>query len=225
MKETGPATDWREIDRFEGGVGWIAYPSETMQRASHALVDEDGQVWLIDPVDAEGIDDLFEEFGEVAGVVVLLDRHKRDAAKVARRHGVSVWIPEFFDGMEADIDAPIERFRYDLADTDFTVHKLVDNRFWQEAILYNENMGVLVVPESIGTGSYFRTGDESLGVHPMVRLTPPSELARLEPERILVGHGAGVHENAAEKLEYALDGSRRRTPRLYCKTVKNMVFG
>lgn len=225
MKESRPATDWQEIDRFDGGVGWIAYPSETMQRASHALVDEDEQVWLIDPVDAEGIDDLFEEDGEVAGVVVLLDRHKRDAAKIARRHGVSVWIPEFLDGVAEDIDAPVERFRYDLADTDFTAHKLVNNRFWQEAILYNGNSGVLVVPESVGTISYFRTGDESLGVHPMARLMPPSELTRLEPERILVGHGPGVHENAAEKLEYALEGSRRRTPRLYFKTVKNMVFG
>jgi len=41
MKADG-STTLAEIDRFDGGVGWIAYPDETMQRASHALqTDED----------------------------------------------------------------------------------------------------------------------------------------------------------------------------------------
>jgi hypothetical protein len=224
MKESGVATDWEEIDRFEGGVGWIAYPEETMQRASHALADGD-DIWLVDPVDAEGIDDLVAEYGEVAGVVILLDRHKRDAAAMARRHDVSVWIPTFMDGVAEDIDAPVERFRHDLADTQFAAHKIIDNSLWTEAVLYDDDSGVLMVPEAVGTTSYFRTREESLGVHPMLRMTPPRKLTRLDPDHILVGHGPGVHENAAETLKRALDGARRRTPRLVYKNVKNLVLG
>lgn len=224
MKGTGPATDWEEIDRFEGGVGWIAYPDETMKRASHALAIDD-EVWVVDPVDAQGIDDLLAEYGEVAGVVVLLDRHKRDAAAVARRHDVSVWIPSFMDGVADDIDAPVERFRHDLADTGYAAHELVDNRFWQEAILYSEETGVLVVPEAVGTTSYFRATGEELGVHPMLRMTPPERLTRLDPDRLLVGHGPGIHEAVPGAIEAAIGGSRRRTPRLMVKNVKNLVFG
>ncbi len=224
MKGTGPATDWEVTDRFDGGVSWIAYPEETMQRTSHALV-EDGDVWLIDPVDADGIDELFAEHGEVAGVVVLLDRHKRDSAEIARRHGVSVWVPESLTGVADALDAPIERFGDTLGETSYTLHSLVDTRFWQEAILYNEVNGVLVVPEAVGTSSYFRTPEERLGVHPMLRVTPPLELSQFEPERILVGHGPSVHENAADALERALDGARRRTPRLFFENVKSFVFG
>lgn len=224
MKNSGPATDWKEVDRYDGGVGWIAHPEEAMQRASHALA-VDGDVWVVDPVDAEGIDDLFAEYGDVAGVVVLLDRHIRDAAAIATRHEVSVWVPEFIDGVAGDIDAPVERFRHDLGDSGFVAHQLVDNRLWQEALLYNSETGVLVVPEAVGTTSYFLTPGESLGVHPMLRMTPPAHLTRLEPERILVGHGPGIHENAPRTLERAIDGSRRRTPRLVYENVKNLVLG
>lgn len=226
MKNSGPTTEYEEIDRFDGGVGWISYPDETMRRASHALVgDGGGGVWLVDPVDAEGVDDLVSEYGEVAGVVVLLDRHKRDAAQIARRHGVSVWVPQFMDGVVEKLDATVERFRYDLADTGYTAHPLVENRFWQEAILYNEERGVLVVPEAVGTSSYFLSGGERLGVHPLLRLTPPQQLRRLDVERVLVGHGEGIHNGANAELDRAIEGSRRRAPKLMIETVKNAVFG
>lgn len=222
MKGSGPATEYEEIDRFDGGVGWIAYPDEKMQRASHALA-VDGDVWVIDPVDAEGIDDLLADYGEVAGVVVLLDRHKRDAARIARRHDVSVWLPVFMDGVESKIDAPVERFRYDLADTGFAAHEIIDNRLWQEFLLYNEETGVLVVPEAVGTAEYFRADDEPLGVHPALRLKPPRKLTRLEPERLLVGHGAGIHENTAEMLRRTVKKSRRNTPDLYWKNMRQFL--
>ena len=48
MKGSGEA-DLTEIDRFEGGVGWLAYPDETMERASHA-VESDGQLWVFDQI-------------------------------------------------------------------------------------------------------------------------------------------------------------------------------
>jgi len=224
MKGSGLATDWEEVQRHDGGGTWIAYPEETMERASHVLAVDD-EVWVIDPVDTVGLDDYLTEFGDIAGVVVLLDRHKRDSAEIATRHDVSVWVPEFMDGVASKLDAPTERFRYELADTGYVAYTLVDNRFWQEAILYSEDGDILIVPESVGTAAYFRTSSEPLGVHPMMRVTPPRKLARFEPDRLLVGHGAGIPEHATEALSTALDGSRRRTPSLMAKNLRNLVFG
>jgi len=212
------APDWREIDSFEGSFGWIAHPDETMQRASHAIaVDEN--VWVVDPVDVSGLDERLADLGTVRGVLCLLDRHKRDCATVANRHDVPVFLPHFFEGVAADLDATVERVRHDLPDSDFAVHGLYDTRFWQEAIIYDRDRGVLLVPEAVGTTAYFRAGTERLGVHPLLRMTPPSKLRRLDPERILVGHGAGLHDDAAAALHSAIAGSRVRTPRLVAETV------
>lgn len=224
LKSSGEANEWQEIDRFDGGVGWIAHPGETMQRASHAVVGDDGGVWVVDPVDVAGLDELLAEFGDVAGVVVLLDRHKRDCAGIANRHDVSVWVPSFMDGVASELDAPIERFDNALGTSGFVLHELINNAFWQEGILYNEQTGVLVVPEAVGTTDYFRTGDHTLGVHPVLRLLPPRELGRFEPERILVGHGRGISENAARSLAEAISGSRARTPRLLVKNVRDVIL-
>jgi len=61
LKADGDA-DLHEIDRFDRGVGWIAYPGEAMERASHAIAvpneSETDDVWVFDPVDAPGVDDL-----------------------------------------------------------------------------------------------------------------------------------------------------------------------
>jgi len=224
MKGSGPATAPETVDRFDGGAGWIAHPDEGMQRASHALA-VDGDVWVVDPVDAEGVDDLLSEYGDVRGVAVLLDRHLRDADALARRHDVPVWLPAFFDGVADDLRAPVERFRYELADTGFAVHEVVDNALWQEGMLYSETRGTLVVAEAVGTTGYFRAPGERLGVHPALRPWPPTTLARFEPDRILVGHGAGVHEDAAATLEDAVRGARGRAPRLYWKTLRTFVSG
>jgi hypothetical protein len=224
MKASGPATDFEEIDSDDDGIGWIAYPEETLRRASHALA-VDGDVWLVDPVDAEGLDDLLAEHGEITGVVVLLDRHTRDSAQIANRHDVSVWVPSFMDDVVEQIDAPVEQFQSELGETGYALHRLVDNSFWQEAVLYNEETGVLVVPEAVGTTEYFKTHTERLGVHPLLRLTPPGDLNRFEVDRIRVGHGAGISENAGEALAEALDGARRRAPSLLWKNVTGMLFG
>jgi hypothetical protein len=216
------ASDYAEIDRFEGGVGWIAHPEEEMQRASHALA-VDGEVWIVDPVDAAGIDDLVAELGDVAGVVVTLDRHARDAAAVADRHDVPVYLPEFFEGVTGKLDAAVARFGDELSDTGIRAITVVDNRFWQEVALYDPTDGTLVVPEAVGTAPFFLAGGEVLGVHPMLRLAPPRGLREVAPERILVGHGAGVLEDAARALEDALTGSRRRAPLLYASTVRELL--
>ena len=246
MKDSGEAEEWQQIYRFEGGVGWIAHPDERMQRASHALVargtghtddtvegnktdgngergDGDADVWVVDPVDVTGLDDMLSDLGTVRGVVVLLDRHKRDSAAVANRHDVSVWIPGFFDGVAEDLAAPVERFRHDLADSGFAVHEVIDSRLWQEALLFDRERGILAVPEAVGTAAYFLAGEERLGVHPMLRLKPPSSLGRLDPDRVLVGHGEAVHSDATEALEDAIQGSRSHTPALVVKTARELL--
>ncbi|QGN08203.1 hypothetical protein Hrd1104_06350 [Halorhabdus sp. CBA1104] len=222
MKGTGTGT-FEPVDGRENGSTWIAQPDETMQRASHAL-GIDGEVWLVDPVDVDGLDEHLADLGEVAGVVILLDRHKRDAGAIATRHDVPVYVPEWMDGVASEIGADIERFGTTLADT-YRVYPIVDSRFWQEAALYDEDSGTLVVAESLGTVSYFTTGDRHLGVHPMRRHRPPRRLGQFDPERLLVGHGAPVTTDVAATIEDALAGARRRAPRLYAESLRDFVFG
>ena len=216
MKGSGEA-DLTEMDRFEGGVGWLAYPGETMERASHA-VESDGQLWVIDPVDAEGVDDLLAG-SEVGGVVVLLDRHKRDSAAVARRHDVPVYVPDWMSGVESDLDAPVVRFSDGVGE--FALETVVDNPFWQEAALFDGE--TLVVPEALGTVSYFCAPGERLGVHPMLRAVPPTALADYDADRLLVGHGEGLFEDVRPAIKDAVGGSRRRMVPLYLDNLKGFV--
>lgn len=222
MKVEERADAWQEIDRWSDGVGWLAHPEEDMQRASHAFA-VDGDVWVVDPVDAEGIDDLLAEFGEVTGVVLLLDRHTRDASTIADRHDVAVHVPYWMDGVQTKLDAPIESVRTELGDTGYGVHPIIDNRFWHEAALYGEDTGQLIVPEAVGTAPFFRTEGEDLGVHPVLRLFPPKRLARLAPDRIAVGHGRGVDADATAAIGRAIDRSRRTAPALYLDILREQI--
>lgn len=217
MKESG-AGNLSVIDRHEHGVGWLAYPGETMRRASHAI-ERDGDVWVIDPVDAEGLDDLLAEYGDVAGVIILLARHKRDSAAVAERHGVSVHVPSWMSGVEEKLDAPVERFDDEIAG--FESRRLIDNPAWQEAVLFDGE--TLVVPESLGTVDYFTAPGEELGVHPMLRLLPPRSLTDYDPERLLVGHGEGIDEGVGEAIGTAISRSRTRAPQLYLQSAKSFL--
>jgi hypothetical protein len=70
----------------------------------------------------------------------------------------------------------------------------------------------LVCAEAVGTAQYYRAPSERLAVHPMLRLTPPRSLLAVEPEHILVGHGAGLHDEASAALRDAIEHARRRTP-------------
>jgi len=228
MKGDGEA-ELHEIDRFDGGVGWIASPDETMERASHAVAvpneeSETADVWVFDPVDAPGLDDLLADLGTVAGVVVGLDRHKRDSAEIATRHDVSVWVPDWMTGVADELDAPVERFGDRLADTGFEAFRIRDSSVppWQEAGFFDGE--TLIVPESLGSASYFRGDRERIGVHPMLRLTPPTTaLSGLNPDRVLVGHGVGVHDGAAVAVEDALSNSRSKAPGLYAKTLRSAI--
>lgn len=202
------------LDRWDGGLGWTL-EGDRMQRTSHALVD-DGAVWLVDPVDAPGLDEELASLGEVTGVVLLLDRHERDAAAIATRHGVPVSLPAALSSVADDLDCETEVFTDELPGTGYRSIELATNRFWREVALYDAERGTLVVPEAVGTADLFTVGEERLGVHPALRLLPPREgLGGLRPERILVGHGPGVFDSAATELDVALRRSRRNAPRLY----------
>ena len=217
MKGSGE-TEVEIVDRFDGGAGWIAYPDERMQRASHAIEGDDG-VWVVDPVDGDGVDELLSDLGEVAGVVTLFERHRRDAGTFAERHGVSVHVPEWMSGVASEIDAPVERFGSTIGGFDSI--RLVDNPLWQEAVLFDGE--TLVVPEAVGTASYFLTRDERLGVHPMLRIRPPRSLLSYDVERVLVGHGAGVLDGAVDAIRDAVENGRRRTPTLYANAIRDLL--
>lgn len=218
MKGSGEA-DLTVVDRFDGGAGWIAYPDEEMQRASH-VVASDGELWVFDPVDAAGVDDLLEEFDQdVGGVVVGLDRHSRDAAAIATRHDVPVYLPAWMNDVAGDLDAPVEWFDDELGG--FAVEGIVNNTFWQEAVFFDGE--TLVVPEALGTVEFFRSPGEEVGVHPMLRLLPPESLREYDPDRLLVGHGRGVFEDVRWAIQDAVDGSRARAPSLYLRSLKSML--
>lgn len=211
-KVTAPATDYLEIDRWSGGAGWVAHPEELMQRASHVLGTDDG-AWLVDPIDAAGVDGLIGEFGDVAGVVVLSMYHVRDAAAFADRYDVPVTVPAPMTGVDDDVDAAVERLAVGDSIGDYELLEVANNgSSWQEYGLYDGE--TLLVAESVGGADYMCAGDERLGVLLLSRLTPPREpLSGLDPERVLSGHGPGCHEDAGAALAEALDNSRRRFPR------------
>lgn len=213
MYERGATEEGQVTAEWEDGVSWIAHPGEKSRRASHALRTDAG-VWLLDPLDATAADDLIEPLGEVAGVAVLSAYHARDAGAVARRYGVPVSVPAWMDRVDERIDAPVERYTVAPGDPDAGFHAFPCRPFpgWQEVFLYHEPSATLVVPDSMGTCAVHCVGDERVGLSYLRRLQPPVELAGLDPERILVGHGAPVTDDAAGALDAALDGARRSFP-------------
>jgi hypothetical protein len=217
MKHDGPG-ELTVVDRFDGGVGWIAHPDESMRRASHAIESEGG-LWIIDPVDAEGVDELLAGHADPAGVVVLLDRHARGSSAIASRHDVPIYIPEWMSGVVEKVDAPIRRFEGELAG--FDVERLIDNPLWQEATLFDGE--TLVVPEALGTAAYFRAPGEALGVHPMLRPVPPKRLRSHDPDRLLVGHGEGLADDVGRGIRRAIDNSRRTAVSLYLKSARDFL--
>jgi len=184
----------KDVDDYGFGVTWVL--DEPMQRASHALA-HDGRVWLVDPVDVPEALDRALALGEPAGVLQLLDRHPRDCAALAERLGV-----------------PHLRLPVQVGDSPFEAFKVVDVRRWRERGLWWGARQVLVVPETVGTGPFYRGDDVPAGIHPFLRLRPPGTLRHFTPEHLLVGHGLGVHGAAATAaLRTAYERSLRDLPR------------
>lgn len=192
----GEATEW------DGGFSWIAHPEEDARRASHALATADG-VWVVDPVDAEGLDGQLRELGDVAGVAVVQDRHTRDAEAVARRHEVPVAAPEWASLTREKLDGEASPLGPALDGTSYAVRDLIRRDDWEEAVLWDEAAGTLVVPETLGALPAFTDGDAGLGVHPAID-DPPGWLADLNPDRVLVGHGTSLREGASAALSAAV---------------------
>jgi hypothetical protein len=180
-------------ERGADGFGWIV--EEPMARASHALA-ADGRVWLVDPVDWPEAVDRALELGEPAGVLQLLDRHNRDCAALAARLGIPHLVaPDRIDG------------------SPFECTPLTRNRFWRETALWWPETRTLAVAEALGTNRFATAGQAPVGVHVVLRLTPPRALAELEPEHLLVGHGEGLHGPATpEAVRAAIASSRRGLP-------------
>jgi hypothetical protein len=187
-------------DELSFGFGWIVPEPRIMERASHALLADTG-VWLVDPVEGEGVDGRVLALGKPVGVIQLLDRHERDCASLAARFGVPLFrVP--FEGVPG---------------SPFEVLRVVDRFRWREAALWWPEEAVLVCADALGTARYFRAPGEALGVHPLLRLTPPWPLRTRpasDPGHVVCGHGAGIHGDGAPlALDEALATARSRIPR------------
>lgn len=191
------------VTEWDGGISWFAHPEEDARRASHALTTERG-VWVVDPMDADGLDDRLRELGDVAGVVVIHDRHTRDAEAIAARHDVAVHVPEWMTLTRSKLEREPEPLGDHVPGTSYAVHELIDTDEWEEALLVDESGGTLVVMEALGTNPSFRAEGNDVGVHPGLDEAPDG-LERWSPERILVGHGESIYEDGAAKLRAALD--------------------
>ena len=158
-----------------------------------------GFSWLVDPVRHEPALSRARELGEPVAVLQLLDRHNRDCAELAHELGVPhVVTPDALPG------------------TPFEPVTVRESPRWRERALWWDEQRTLVVAEAVSANRFFRAGDERVGVHLLLRLTPPrDELARFEPEHLLLGHGEGLHgPDAAAGLREALVRSRTGLPRL-----------
>jgi hypothetical protein len=184
----------KTIGEHEAGLTWVM--DDGMQRASHALLDGEN-VWLIDPVDEGEAIERAMALGRPRAVIQLLDRHNRDCEAVAERLGV-----------------PWERVPRSLEGSPFEVIEVMRRRRWKEVALRWREHDALVVAEAVGTVPLFALGRGAVGVHPMLRLTPPRVLEGIDPKVLLVGHGAPVETDAAASLRDALARSRSDIPHL-----------
>jgi hypothetical protein len=186
----------RFCDEFEGSIGWTPAKVELRRRTSHAVLSG-GRVWVVDPLDGDAVDERVRALGDPAGVVQLLDRHKRDCEPVARRLGVPLHSTPFAG----------------VAGAPFEVVQVVGRPGWREVALWFPGERVLVCADALGSAPYFLAPGERVAVHPLLRLTPPRTLARYEPQQLLLGHGEGLAgDEAASALQAALRSSRRRVP-------------
>ena len=103
----------------------------------------------------------------------------------------------------------------DLPGSPFTFVPIMRWKRWRECALWWPDTRTLVVADALGTNRFYTAGKAPLGVHVLLRLTPPRALGRLDADRILVGHGQGLSgADAAPALQRALESSRRGLPGL-----------
>jgi hypothetical protein len=185
------------IHRHDLGLSWVM--DDAMERACHALRDDDGRVWLIDPARDEEALAAAAALGPPAGVLQLLDRHNRDCADLAERLGVPhLNVPDEAPPFEA---IPVVRIPG-----------------WKETALWWPARKALIVAEVVGSNDYYTGGVGLVGMHPVLRPLPPGGVRGYEPEHLLMGHGAGVHgPDTAAELERAHARARHDLPRVLLK--------
>lgn len=231
MYERSASSGIEIVDRWPDGIGWMAHPEESAQRTSHAIRGQDG-VWVFDPLDGPGVEERLNDLGDVAGVAVLSSHHSRDSAVFAARHDVAVHLPSWMDDAAAKIDAPIERYDappgewVELGASGISVRTVDPATAWREAIAYRRADGTLRVPDMLSTVPDMTVKDERLGCYLFHRFAPPrAAFADVDPERILVGHGEGIAQDAPEALESALDDARRYLPRALVTQAPTQIRG
>jgi hypothetical protein len=200
------------LGRGDAWVSWRPPGHGLLECGSHALRDDNGSVWLIDPIDGPGLEALLADLGSVAGVIVLVDRHLRDSHVLAVRHDVPLHVP----AGRWRIQLPPGTHPYDTAipgcPFEFVVVQQRDNQWLERALWWPEH-SLLVVAESVGNARYFTSrARESLAVHPFLRFGPPQSLLPYKPEIVLVGHGSPVVDNGPAALRAAIAESRSSLP-------------
>jgi hypothetical protein len=197
--------EWTWTDEWDGGFGWQT--RERIPRTAHALL-AGGRVWLIDPVDVDGLDARVRVLGRPGGVLQLLDRHNRDCASVAER-----------------LRLPHLRAWEGLGDAPFAAVPVRSARVWRESALWEPETRTLVCADVLGTLPTFCAPGERLGWHPLVRPLPPRSLTALRPDRVLVGHGEAVLDGASEALQEAVARGRRRLPAAWLAALRTIGSG
>jgi hypothetical protein len=198
--------------RTEHTITWSENASGLLECRSHAIRDDDGRVWVIDPVEMSGLVEEVRSFGTPAGVIVLLDRHLRAAPEVAARLGVPLYFPAGNQRQQLPDDVIRYTDRIEGCPFEFPLVRQ-SGRAWIERALWWPARRVLVVAEAIGTVDFFRARpDEPYGVHPMMRVMPPKRLLGYDPELVLVGHGDPV-DAPASAMERVIRRTRRDSVR------------
>lgn len=210
MYDRNPPAGIQVVDEWDGGVGWLAHPDEDGERISHAVVGNDG-IWVFDPLDVPGVDDLLANVGNVVGIAVFSNHHSRDAAVFAERYDLPVHVPTWLESAQKKVDAPVVEFDGTLGKSGFVFERIDPIPMWTEAIGYRESDRTLYVPDILLTARSATVGDERLAVNLFLRPFPPqSSFENVTPEQIIVGHGEGIFEGAKHALTTAFSTARPR---------------
>jgi hypothetical protein len=169
----------------------------------------EGRVWLIDPLRSEGIEKEIAALGKPAGLISTVGWHDRDVDWFAALYGVPVFVGRhvrnvLFRTPVQRVDRLVPGTPFELINT--SMRGLMG--WWTECAVWWPEEGVLVTGDCVGCAPYFVREGERLGVHPIVRLSPPVRLKAIRPRRVFVGHGESVHDGAAEALERAVRTAR-----------------
>lgn len=210
LRKDATGDDLNILKEWDHGFTWMAHPDADLRRSSQAI-EVDKNVWLVDPLDAVGLDDKLADLGGVVGVVVLGSHHERHADRLARRHGVAVHVPEWFRASGRNFEAPVKDISNGLNDTGFELLFLRDNAFRQEGALYHPARKTLIVSDTLMT-ALFSSKPGRPELFPPARIRPSYDALRgLEVDRLLLSHGEPVFEDVEVKIERALDQEYRST--------------